>query len=110
MPCPWDELSRWLIEADLVINTLPPTAYQSLAVHLPAAVSASTRWLDLSYGADLQSWIEHLRSRGFAAEDGLRVLIYQGITSFALWTTHKVPFSVGENALKDVIHSHSIDS
>lgn len=45
-----------------------------------------TRFFDLVYGPDGTPLVRHMRSRGFQAQDGLWMLVYQAALSFELWT------------------------
>ncbi|MEE2787345.1 MAG: hypothetical protein VX589_08405 [Myxococcota bacterium] len=94
-----DGLSQALKTTELVINTLPPTAHQSLERLLLAPVPSGLPWIDLSYGARLDPWRVYLSNLGFAVEDGLRMFILQGLAAFERWTGCVVPFSVGADAV-----------
>ena len=75
-----------IADANIVVNATPlglnesdphPVEVDSLA---PDAIV-----LDLAYGRNKTPWVRSARSAGFRADDGLRMLLHQGVAAFERW-------------------------
>jgi shikimate dehydrogenase len=76
-------------EATAVVNAAPD-AGETGPVD-PAALAPSTLVIDLTYREAITPWVRAARARGFAAWDGLGLLVHQARRSLALWTGREVP-------------------
>jgi len=86
-----------LAGAALVVNATPIVGDEPPA---PLAwLGAATAVVDLAYGERLTPWVEHARTGGRAAWDGLGLLVHQARRSLALWTGREVPLAPLERAV-----------
>jgi shikimate dehydrogenase len=74
--------------ASLVVNATP---LGLLAAQMPMPcewLGAETAVLDLVYQPGETAWVRACRDRGLRAEDGLRMLVEQGVAAYAWWFGH----------------------
>jgi len=99
VPRAWTPASpRKLLDgATLVINATPLSAPDAPVP--PGDMPREALAIDLGYGEEVSPWVVSLRAAGFAAEDGLGMLIHQARRSLGLWTGCPVPLEPLEAAV-----------
>ncbi|MGB3626108.1 MAG: shikimate dehydrogenase [Henriciella sp.] len=85
---PLDDLPRIAESADLVINSAS-LGHGGEFFALPKG--EGRLFLEMSYGAPAGPQIDHARSQGWAAEDGLGMLVCQAAESFRIWFGGELP-------------------
>lgn len=99
-----DDVSRWLEDADLIINTT------SVGMHPQVDASpVPTEWLrhlpdhavvsDLIYNPQKTRLLQEAERFGFRIHGGLGMFLYQGAEAFRLWTGQEAPVSVMRRAV-----------
>lgn len=93
------DVSRWLADADLVINTTSVGMYP----HVEAA-PVPAEWLrrlperavvsDLIYNPRKTRFLQEAERLGLRIHGGLGMFVYQGAEAFRLWTGREAPVSV----------------
>ncbi len=88
-PLGWDALSEALASADLLVNSTiigmkgGPTAFP---VPVPVErLPAGARVVDLVYPAPVEGLVAAARARGLPAQDGLPMLLWQGVRALEEW-------------------------
>lgn len=90
---------RWFdtIDSDgfqVVVNTTPLGGANDSSALCPLSFANTTGiYLDLNYNAE-NRWLATASSAGWETYDGSRMLIWQAIRSFEIWTGRKVEFQV----------------
>jgi shikimate dehydrogenase len=85
------DLGAALGDATLLVNATSVGLDGSSVPISPAALPKTARVFDLVYGPSTTPLVRSARACGLAAEDGLRMLVYQAAASFALWTGLRAP-------------------
>lgn len=63
-------------------------------------IAASKQVIDIIYNPSLTPLLKKARSRGIDCDNGIGMLLYQGIEAFEIWTGEKAPIEVMEKSLK----------
>ncbi|MTV49366.1 shikimate dehydrogenase [Heliobacillus mobilis] len=105
--CPWEveELRHHLEEADLLINATSLGMVKGGRIEpYPIAIE---KWLtgrpfiaDLVYNPVDTILLKTGRDRGMRGQNGLPMLLYQGVRAFELWTGREAPVEVMQQVLK----------
>ena len=93
-PISWDSIAE--IDPDIIINAtpvMPPIP--------PEAFRKNVVVMDIAYGTHDTGLLKKAASRGCIVIDGLRMLLYQGLEQFFLWTGEKPTRDIMEKALYD---------
>ncbi|MCX6934637.1 MAG: shikimate dehydrogenase, partial [Verrucomicrobia bacterium] len=99
---PWKptRLAPALAETDLLVNATSLGLHEGDAWPLPPDfLQPPLRVYDTIYRKNLTPWIRAARQRGCPAEDGLGMLLHQGLLSLEIWTGKKAPRAEMEQAL-----------
>ena len=100
------ELENELLDADILINTTPIGMYphinqkplvKSEMMHENLVVN------DIVYNPLKTGLLQECEKANAEAVSGIKMLIYQGIESFKIWTGIYPPFQIFENALKPCV-------
>ena len=76
---------------DLVINATS-TSTHGEALRLPEGIAAASTWVyDMAYGPAARAFVEHAKSHGAHASDGLGMLVEQAAESYRLWRGQRPP-------------------
>lgn len=102
---PWDQLSKLLPSADLIVNTTPigmsPHPDQSpLTDEQAALIRSSAIAYDLIYVPNPTRFLQQAQQRGADAIDGLEMLVQQGAAALEIWTGRSVPAAVMRQSLR----------
>lgn len=98
-----EKLENELLDADILINTTPIGMYPHLDHEPLVKASMMHENLivnDIVYNPLRTCLIKECEKAGAYAISGIKMLIYQGIESFKIWTDVYPPVEVFENALK----------
>jgi shikimate dehydrogenase len=88
----WDSIPE--IDPEIIINATP------VMPPVPREVFGKNRVvMDITYGASETGFLQMAESRGCTVIDGLRMLLYQGLEQFRLWTGLEPPRDIMEKAL-----------
>jgi len=102
----WNDLSRLISQADLLVNTTPVGMYpQGEKSPVSAAaldrISAGAIVYDLIYTPNPTQFLKDAQLRGALAIDGLEMLVQQGAAALKIWLdTESVPVDVMRQALR----------
>ncbi|MEG4458299.1 shikimate dehydrogenase [Microcoleus sp. N9_A1] len=102
----WNDLSRLISQADLLVNTTPVGMYPQGEKSPVAAgeidrISAGAIVYDLIYTPNPTQFIKDAQLRGALAIDGLEMLVQQGAAALKIWLdTESVPVDVMRQALR----------
>ncbi|MCF7803570.1 MAG: shikimate dehydrogenase [Candidatus Marinimicrobia bacterium] len=100
-------LKNRLAESDLVINTLPYSArkiFDDIQIHSGEDESGKG-YLDLLYPKKHLGLLRRMQSAGWTVQDGLDMLIYQGIAALEFWTGETVQSVVDISGLREHLRS-----
>lgn len=94
------ELDHALAQTDLLIQgtSLGLKRDDPLPID-PAKLGPATKLYDTVYGKELTPLVQAARRLGHPAEDGLGMLLHQGVLSFTIWTGQKAPLEKMRQAL-----------
>lgn len=101
-----EDLKREIQNADILINTTPIGMYPD--IHQKPLVTSEMMYEglivnDIIYNPLETGLLKEARKAGTRTISGIKMLIYQGIESFKIWTGIEPPVKVFEEALADVI-------
>ena len=99
-----EKLEKELKDADILINTTPIGMYPNVDQEslVKAEMMHSNLVVnDLVYNPLKTCLLKECEKANAAAVSGIKMLIYQGIESFKIWTGVYPPFEVFENGLKE---------
>ncbi|MBE9093746.1 shikimate dehydrogenase [Tychonema sp. LEGE 07203] len=102
----WDNLSRLISQADLLVNTTPvgmhPQGEKSpVAAAALDRISAGAIVYDLIYTPNPTQFLKDSQLRGARTIDGLEMLVQQGAAALKIWLdTESVPVDVMRQALR----------
>ncbi|MEG3920843.1 shikimate dehydrogenase [Microcoleus sp. T3_A4] len=102
----WDNLSRLISQADLLVNTTPVGMYPQREKSPVAAgaldrISAGAIVYDLIYNPNPTQFLKDAKLRGARAIDGLEMLVQQGAAALKIWLDKEsVPVDVMRQALR----------
>ena len=97
------KLEREISDADILINTTPVGMYPNINQSLPIKSDMLHKDLivkDLVYNPLKTRLLIEAEKKGAKTISGFKMLIYQGMESFKIWTGVYPPMDVFENALK----------
>ncbi|MCP4870449.1 MAG: shikimate dehydrogenase [Proteobacteria bacterium] len=95
-PDVFDELE---VSIDLVVNTLPPAAEQTLAELDLRPLSERAIVTDINYYVGSPVLLDRARWRGLATQDGRGMFLWQAALSFEQWTREAPDMDVGRRVL-----------
>ncbi|MBC9784933.1 shikimate dehydrogenase [Heliobacterium chlorum] len=105
--CPWEaeELQRHLKEADLLINAtslgmVKGGRIEPYSITIEKWLTGSPFIADLVYNPVDTILLKAGRERGLQGQNGLPMLLYQGVRAFELWTGREAPAEVMQQVLK----------
>ncbi len=101
-----EELKNELEDADILINTTPIGMYPNVNDKSLVTSDMMHEGLvvnDVIYNPLETGLLREARLAGAKTITGIKMLIYQGIESFKIWTGREPPIEVFEEALKDEI-------
>jgi len=101
----WDELSKLLPGANLIVNTTPigmsPQSDQSpLTKEQADLINSDAIAYDLIYVPNPTKFLQQAQQRGAEAIDGLEMLVQQGAAALEIWTQQSVPDEVMRRSLR----------
>ncbi|MEG4229693.1 shikimate dehydrogenase [Microcoleus sp. N9_B2] len=102
----WNDLSRLISQADLLVNTTPVGMYPQgekspVATGEIDRISAGAIVYDLIYTPNPTQFLKDAQLRGALAIDGLEMLVQQGAAALKIWLdTESVPVDVMRQALR----------
>ncbi|BAU11748.1 shikimate dehydrogenase [Leptolyngbya sp. NIES-3755] len=101
----WEELSKLLPSADLIVNTTPigmsPHSDQSpLTEEQADLMQSGTIAYDLIYVPNPTKFLQQAQQRSAEAIDGLEMLVQQGAAALKIWTQQSVPDDVMRRSLR----------
>ncbi|MEG4033718.1 shikimate dehydrogenase [Microcoleus sp. S36b_A4] len=102
----WDNLSRLISQADLLVNTTPVGMYPQgekspVAPDVIDQISAGAIVYDLIYTPNPTQFLKDAKIRGARAIDGLEMLVQQGAAALKIWLDKEsVPVDVMRQALR----------
>lgn len=101
-----EDLKREIRDADILINTTPIGMYPD--IHQKPLVTSEMMHEglivnDIIYNPLETGLLKEARKAGARTISGIKMLIYQGIESFKIWTGVEPPVKVFEEALSDVL-------
>ncbi|MGG6268007.1 shikimate dehydrogenase [Leptolyngbya sp. AN03gr2] len=101
----WEELSKLLPNADLVVNTTPigmsPHSDRSPLMEEQAdLIKSGAIAYDLIYVPNPTMFLQQAQQRGAEAIDGLEMLVQQGAAALEIWTGQTVPDDVMRRSLR----------
>lgn len=102
---PWDQLSKLLPNADLIVNTTPigmsPNSDQSpLTEEQADLIKSNAIAYDLIYVPNPTRFLQQAQQRKAEAIDGLEMLVQQGAAALEIWTGQTVPDDVMRRSLR----------
>lgn len=106
----WDELARVLVDAELLVNATTvgmKEGPRAFPVPLPLhRLAAGARVVDLVYPRPVGGLLDQAEAAGLAVQDGLPMLLWQGVRALEQWLAMSVPGSVVE-AMRSAIGAGS---
>ena len=84
-PLTQESLEYHFVGKDLIVNTLPTSA-RSIFNEFTVPEISGKIYFDLIYAGDPHRVLDKFKDSGWECEDGLDMLIYQGIASLEYWT------------------------
>ncbi|HET7404273.1 MAG TPA: shikimate dehydrogenase [Usitatibacter sp.] len=76
---------------DLIVNATS-TSTHGEPLRLPDGIAVASTWVyDMAYGPAARAFVEHARSQGARASDGLGMLVEQAAESYRLWRGRRPP-------------------
>ena len=103
----WEELSKLIPEANLLVNTTPIGMYPKvdespLSVEEIANLPTGAIAYDLIYIPKPTQFLEQAEKQGVIAIDGLEMLVQQGVAALKIWLQQEtVPVEVMRQALRE---------
>jgi len=103
----WEELSKLIPEANLLVNTTPIGMYPKvdespLSVKEIASLPTGAIAYDLIYIPKPTQFLEQAEKQGVIAIDGLEMLVQQGVAALKIWLQQEtVPVEVMRQALRE---------
>lgn len=103
----WEELSKLIPEANLLVNTTPIGMYPKvdespLSVEEIASLPTGAIAYDLIYIPKPTQFLEQAEKQGVIAIDGLEMLVQQGVAALKIWLQQEtVPVEVMRQALRE---------
>lgn len=94
------EAPERLAGAALVVDALAAPLAPWVAGLPFAALAPGGRVVDLDYGAAARPVLAAAAAADRSAEDGLAMLVHQGLLAFRRWTGREAPYDVVENAVR----------
>jgi len=101
-----EELKKELLNADILINTTPIGMYPNIDQEPLVKAEMMCKDLicnDIVYNPLKTGLLKEAEKAGAKTVSGIKMLIYQGMESFKIWTGVNPPLDVFENALKKQI-------
>lgn len=102
-PRPWSDLEGCFERAEMVVQATSATLSDESAVpfvdSLPWSHVGSAVCVDLVYQPRPTRFIERAQTLGCTTQDGLPMLLHQGVLAFERWTGHPAPIAVMRAAL-----------
>ncbi len=102
-----DDIDHLLGEADVLINATPVGMQGAFVGHtLVTSRQMHPRLtvFDIVYNPLLTPLLREARAAGAQTIDGVKMLVYQGAASFAIWTGLEPPIAVMEKAVRHALH------
>ncbi len=101
----WDEMSRLISQADLLVNTTPIGMYPNIDRSpvdeaMFESLSPGAIVYDLIYIPNPTKFLQQAQVRGAIVIDGLEMLVQQGATALELWLQQSVPVDVMRHSLR----------
>lgn len=62
--------------------------------------------MDLLYHLPETPFLQAARTRGCEVENGLEMLLYQGVLAYEIWTGREAPVAVMRQALEEALAEH----
>ncbi|MGZ4902031.1 MAG: shikimate dehydrogenase [Halobacteriota archaeon] len=103
------ELDHLLDEADVLINATPvgmQGAFEDETLVTSKQMHSGLVVFDIVYNPLLTPLLREARAAGALAIDGVKMLVYQGAASFAIWTGLEPPVAVMEKAVREALRGH----
>jgi shikimate dehydrogenase len=100
------ELEEELVDSDILINTTPVGMYPNINKKPLVTSEMMHEGLlvnDVIYNPFETGLLKEANKAGAKTISGIKMLIYQGIESFKIWTGREPPIKVFEDAVKDVV-------
>ena len=101
----WDEMSRLISQADLLVNTTPV----GMSPHIDRSpvdavlldqLSSGAIVYDLIYIPNPTQFLQQAQERGAIVIDGLEMLVQQGAAALELWLQQSVPVDMMRHSLR----------
>ncbi|NES65793.1 MAG: shikimate dehydrogenase, partial [Okeania sp. SIO2D1] len=101
----WDEMSRLVSQADLLVNTTPIGMYPNIEQSpiddkVFDLLSPGAIVYDLIYIPNPTKFLQQALVRGAIAIDGLEMLVQQGAAALELWLQKSVPVDIMRHSLR----------
>lgn len=111
----WENLSRLISQADLLVNTTPVGMYphgEESPVDEAAMdqLRAGAIAYDLIYTPNPTQFLQQAKHRGAVAFDGLEMLVQQGAAALEIWLQQPVPVDVMRQSLQQHLGMGSLRS
>jgi len=103
------DLDRLLGEADVLINATPVGmrgAFENETLVTSPQMHPGLVVFDIVYNPLLTPLLKEARAAGALAIDGVKMLVYQGAASFAIWTGLEPPVEIMEEAVRKALRGH----
>ncbi len=101
-----EELGQLLGEADVLINATPVGmrgAFPDQTLVTSQQIHPGLTVFDIVYNPLRTPLLEEARAAGARTIDGVKMLVYQGAASFALWTGLEPPVAIMEQAVRHAL-------
>lgn len=102
-----EEARPALEDVDLLVQTTPLGLSPQDPLPLPPeAIPEGIRVMDLLYHLPKTPFLSAAQARGCEIQNGLGMLLYQGVLAYEIWTDRDAPVAVMRQALEEALAQH----